>query len=52
MVSIDELRHKIKIKYEKKNELVHQVNELKLDIEALEIMLDTQLKKAREQLRR
>lgn len=47
MVSVDELKHKIKIKYQKKNQLVKEVNELKLDIEALEIMLETQIKKLR-----
>lgn len=47
MVSVDELKHKIKIKYQKKNQLVHEVNELKIDIEALEIMLDVEIKKLR-----
>ena len=47
MVSINDLRHKLKIKYQKKNQLVHEVNELKLDIEALEIMLETKIKRLR-----
>ena len=44
MVSIDEIRYLIKKKYAKKNDLVLKVNDLKDDIEVLEIMLKNKLK--------